>query len=151
MHSIVILNGPNLNLLGTREPGIYGAETLDAIRARCNEAASSLSISADLRQSNHEGELIGWIQDAGRTADGLILNPAGLGHTSIALMDALLAIPIPAIEVHLSNIHKREEFRHHTYTSRAVKGIISGFGGTGYVLAIRALSEWFEQGQSHAL
>lgn len=151
MHSIVILNGPNLNLLGTREPGIYGAETLDSIRARCNEAASSLSISVDLRQSNHEGELIGWIQDAGRTADGLILNPAGFGHTSIAMMDALLAIPIPAIEVHLSNIHKREEFRHHTYTSRAVRGIISGFGGTGYVLAIRALSEWFEQGQSHTL
>jgi 3-dehydroquinate dehydratase-2 len=151
MHSIVILNGPNLNLLGTREPGIYGAETLDSIRARCTEAASSLSISVDLRQSNHEGELIDWIQDAGRTADGLILNPAGLGHTSIAMMDALLAIAIPTIEVHLSNIHKREEFRQHTYTSRAVRGIISGLGGTGYVLAIRALAEWFEQGESHIL
>ncbi len=140
MKKIAIINGPNLNLLGTREPEIYGKETLADIRKRCEKKARELSVKLDFRQSNHEGELIDWIQEAGREASGLIINPAGFGHSSVAMMDALLAIPIPAVEVHLSNIFRREEFRHHTYTSRAVRGIISGFGGLGYVMALEAVA-----------
>jgi len=145
MNSVVILNGPNLNMLGSREPSLYGAETLEDIRALCEKIASSLSIKPEFRQSNHEGELVTWIQEAGKSAKGLIINPAGFGHTSVALMDALLAISVPAIEVHLSNIYKREEFRHHTYTSRAVKGVISGFGSQSYVLALHALADVFQK------
>lgn len=139
MRKIIILNGPNLNMLGTREPDVYGSQTLDDIKILCEKKALSLSISIDFRQSNHEGDIIGWIQEAGNSASGLIINPAGFGHTSIAIMDALLAIKIPAVEVHLSNIYKREEFRHHTYSSRAVRGVISGFGSAGYIMAIEAL------------
>jgi 3-dehydroquinate dehydratase-2 len=141
MKDIVIINGPNLNMLGTREPEIYGHETLENIRSLCNEWATSLSLKVDFRQSNHEGELVTWIQEAGSKASGVIINPAAFGHTSVALMDALLSIKIPAIEVHLSNIYKREEFRHHTYTARAVHGVISGLGSHGYVLALYALSD----------
>jgi len=140
MRHIVILNGPNLNMLGSREPGIYGTETLEDIRVLCEKQAASFSIKADFRQSNHEGELVTWIQEANSKAAGLIINPAGFGHTSVALMDALLSVKIPAIEVHLSNIYKREEFRHHTYTARAVHGVISGFGSFSYVLALQALN-----------
>jgi len=143
MHHIVILNGPNLNMLGSREPGVYGSETLEDIQKLCEKTAASLSIKVDFRQSNHEGELVTWIQEAGNKARGLIINPAGFGHTSVALMDALLSIQIPSLEVHLSNIYKREEFRHHTYSSRAVKGVISGFGSFSYVLAIQALNNIF--------
>ncbi len=145
MHHIVVVNGPNLNMLGSREPSIYGAETLEDIHKLCDKTATSHSIKVDFRQSNHEGELVTWIQEAGRAAAGLIINPAGFGHTSVALMDALLSIKIPAIEVHLSNIYKREEFRHHTYTARAVHGVISGFGSHSYVLAIEALSNIFKK------
>jgi len=145
MHPIVIVNGPNLNMLGSREPSVYGSETLDDIRTLCEKSAAPLSIKPDFRQSNHEGELVTWIQEAGQKAKGLIINPAGFGHTSVALMDALLSIKIPAIEVHISNIYKREEFRHHTYTARAVTGVISGLGSYGYVLAIEALSTIFKK------
>lgn len=138
---IYILNGPNLNLLGTREPHLYGKETLADIKKSCEKKARTLSFSIEFRQSNHEGDLIDWIQEAGKQGAGLIINPAGYGHTSIAIMDALLAIKIPAIEVHLSNIYKREEFRHHTYSSRAVRGLISGLGSQGYLLALEALAE----------
>ncbi len=141
MTRILVLNGPNLNMLGAREPEVYGKETLEDVRSLCEKWAQSLSLTAEFRQSNHEGELVTWIQEAGQGAAGLIINPAGFGHTSVALMDALLSIKTPAIEVHLSNIYKREEFRHHTYTSRAVAGVISGFGAFGYVLALYALSE----------
>lgn len=137
--AVFILNGPNLNLLGTREPHLYGKETLADIRKSCEKKARELSVSVDFRQSNHEGEIIDWIHEAGNKASGIIINPAGYGHTSIAMMDALLAIKIPAIEVHLSNIYKREEFRHHTFTSRAVRGIISGLGSQGYLFALDAL------------
>ena len=146
MHSVVILNGPNLNMLGSREPSVYGSETLEDIRALCEKTAASLSIKTEFRQSNHEGELVTWIQEAGKGAQGLSINPAGFGHTSVALMDALLAINIPAIEAHLSNIFRREEFRHHTYTSRAVRGVISGFGSHSYVLALHALADLFSKG-----
>lgn len=139
--SILIINGPNLNMLGTREPEIYGKETLDDISKNCVKHAATLSLKAECVQSNVEGELVGWIQQAPKNFGGLIINPGAYGHTSIAIMDALLAIKIPAIEVHLSNIYKREEFRHHTYTSKAVTGIISGLGSKGYVLAIDALAE----------
>jgi 3-dehydroquinate dehydratase-2 len=131
-------------MLGSREPEIYGTQTLADIKGLCEKYASSLSLKADFRQSNHEGELIGWIQEAGSKAAGLIINPAGLGHSSIALMDALLAITIPVVEVHLSNIYKREDFRHHTYTARAVHGVISGFGSHGYLLALEALAGIFK-------
>ena len=140
MKKIVIINGPNLNMLGTREPKVYGKETLADIEKRCEKKARELSVKLDFRQSNHEGQLIDWIQEAGREASGLIINPAGFGHSSVAIMDALLSITIPAVEVHLSNIFRREEFRHHTYTSRAVRGVISGFGGLGYVMAMEALA-----------
>lgn len=138
--TIFIINGPNLNILGTREPSVYGKETLSDIQKSCEKEARALSVAIDFRQSNHEGEIIDWIQEAGKKASGLIINPAGYGHTSIAIMDALLAINIPSIEVHLSNIYKREEFRHHTYSSRAVRGIISGLGSHGYLIALDTLA-----------
>lgn len=137
---IYVLNGPNLNLLGTREPEVYGRETLDDLRARCERKAEALGFSLVFRQSNHEGELVAWVQEARTEAAGLIVNAGAFTHTSIALLDALLACTVPAVEVHLSNIFAREPFRHHSYISRAVKGVICGFGATGYELAIEALT-----------
>jgi 3-dehydroquinate dehydratase-2 len=137
---IYVLNGPNLNLLGSREPEVYGKETLDDVRARCERRAAALGFSIDFRQSNHEGELVAWIQEARGGAAGLIVNAGAFTHTSIAMLDALLACPIPSIEVHLSNIFTREPFRHHSYISKAVKGVICGFGAQGYELAIEALA-----------
>ena len=140
MPTVFILNGPNLNLLGSREPEVYGKETLDDVRARCERRAAALGFSIDFRQSNHEGELVAWIQEARDGAAGLIVNAGAFTHTSIAMLDALLACPIPSIEVHLSNIFTREPFRHHSYISKAVKGVICGFGAQGYELAIEALA-----------
>jgi 3-dehydroquinate dehydratase-2 len=137
---IYVLNGPNLNLLGSREPEVYGKETLDDVRARCERRAAALGFSIDFRQSNHEGELVAWIQEARGGAAGLIVNAGAFTHTSIAMLDALLACPIPSIEVHLSNIFTREPFRHHSYISKAVKGVICGFGAQSYELAIEALA-----------
>ncbi len=142
---ILVLNGPNLNLLGTREPAVYGTGTLDDLETLCAETAEGLGVSIDFRQSNHEGELITWIQEARASAAGLIINPAGYSHTSIALMDALAALDIPVIEVHLSNIHKREPFRQHSYVSRAATGVICGLGFAGYRLALIALSDILEE------
>jgi len=139
MTNITIINGPNLNMLGEREPSIYGSGSLAEIKTICEKKAGMLGVEIDFKQSNHEGEIISWIQEASHNADALIINPAGFGHTSIAIMDTLLAIKIPAIEVHLSNIYKREEFRHNTYSSRAVKGVITGLGAFGYILAMEAL------------
>jgi len=139
MHTVIILNGPNLNMLGTREPEIYGKETLKDIEALCKGEGNSLNMNVDFRQTNDEGQLIDWVQKAGAEAAGLIINPGAYGHTSIALMDAVLGITIPVIEVHLSNIHKREAFRHHTYLSHAAQGVICGFKSHGYVLALQAL------------
>jgi 3-dehydroquinate dehydratase-2 len=136
---IYVLNGPNLNLLGSREPEVYGKETLDDLRRRCERKAKALGFSVDFRQSNHEGELVAWIQEARTDAAGLIINAGAFTHSSIAMLDALLACPVPSVEVHLSNIFTRESFRHRSYISKAAKGVICGFGGLGYELAIEAL------------
>ena len=135
---IHVLSGPNLNLLGTREPEIYGKDTLDDVRARCEARAASRGLLVVFRQSNHEGVLIDWVQEARESASALVLNPAGYGHTSIALLDALKTLSIPVIECHLSNPAAREEFRRHTYVSLAATGIVSGFGAASYELAIEA-------------
>jgi len=138
---IAVLNGPNLNLLGSREPTLYGAATIDDLEALCAETAEALDLAIDFRQTNHEGELIGWVQEARDRARGIVINPAGYSHTSIALMDALLAAELPAIEVHLTNIFAREPYRHHSYVSQAVQGVISGLGIRGYGLALTAIAE----------
>ena len=135
---ILVLNGPNLNLLGTREPDIYGHETMAEIEAACAERASALGLAVEFRQSNSEGELVDWIQGAHDGYAGLIVNAGAYTHTSVALLDALLACDVPVIEVHLSNILQREDFRHHSYVSKAARGLISGFGGFGYEMALEA-------------
>jgi 3-dehydroquinate dehydratase-2 len=137
---ILVLNGPNLNMLGTREPSIYGTQTLKDVEQLCSDAGRRLGLSVDFRQSNHEGELVTWIQDARRTADAIVINPAAYSHTSLAIHDALKAVGLPVIEVHLSNIHQREPFRHHSYVSLVATGVICGLGIEGYRLAIEALS-----------
>ena len=138
---ILVLNGPNLNLLGTREPGTYGSQTLADIEKLCKEDANSLGLKLDFRQSNHEGELVSWIQDARKTADGIVINPAAYSHTSVAIHDALRAVGLPTIEVHLTNIHTREPFRHHSYVSSVAIGVICGLGASGYRYALSALAE----------
>jgi 3-dehydroquinate dehydratase-2 len=135
---IYVLSGPNLNLLGVREPEIYGSETLEDIRGACETRAGSFGFPLVFRQSNHEGDLVTWIQEARTEASGLVINPAAYGHTSIAILDALKMLSIPAIECHLSNPATREAFRHHTYTSLAATGVVAGFGSTSYVLAVEA-------------
>lgn len=135
---IHVLSGPNLNLLGTREPEIYGKDTLDDVRARCEARAAARGFSVVFRQSNHEGVLIDWVQEARTEACALVINPAGYGHTSIALLDALKTLNIPVIECHLSNPAAREDFRRHTFVSLAATGIVSGFGAASYELAIEA-------------
>ena len=138
--TVFILNGPNLNLLGTREPEIYGGRTLAEIEGECRKAATRLGLVVDFRQSNHEGELVDWIQEAGRSASGIVINPGALSHTSVALHDAVLAVGKPTIEVHLSNIFARERFRRHSYVSPVASGVICGLGPAGYVLALDALA-----------
>lgn len=135
---IHVLSGPNLNLLGTREPEIYGKDTLDDVRKRCEARAAARGLSVVFRQSNHEGVLIDWVQEARTEACALVINPAGYGHTSIALLDALKTLNIPVIECHLSNPAAREEFRRHTFVSLAATGLVSGFGAASYELAIEA-------------
>ncbi|HMO43029.1 MAG TPA: type II 3-dehydroquinate dehydratase [Phenylobacterium sp.] len=135
---IYVLSGPNLNLLGVREPHIYGKDTLDDVRAACERRAQTLGRSIVFRQSNHEGVLIDWIQEARTEASALVINPAAYGHTSIALLDALKAADIPVVECHLSNPAARETFRHHTYVSLAATGLVSGFGLASYELAVEA-------------
>ncbi|WP_137152110.1 type II 3-dehydroquinate dehydratase [Devosia sp. FKR38] len=138
---VLVLNGPNLNLLGTREPDIYGAHTLKDVEALCKQTATELGMHVDFRQSNHEGELVTWIQDARKTADAMVINPAAYSHTSVAIADAIKAVGLPVAEVHLSNIHQREAFRHHSFVSAVALGVICGFGVTGYRLALIALAE----------
>ena len=136
---IFVLNGPNLNLLGAREPHLYGHATLDEIRQRCAARARAHGREIHFRQTNHEGELIDWVQEARLSADGLVINPAGYGHTSVALLDALKTLSIPIVECHLSNPAAREAFRHHSYVSLVATGVICGLGPTGYELAIEAV------------
>jgi 3-dehydroquinate dehydratase-2 len=137
---IFILNGPNLNMLGVREPAVYGSTTLADVETRARLIAASLGLSVDCRQSNHEGDLVGWIQEARTAADGIILNAGAYSHTSIAIHDAILAAGVPVIEVHVSNIHVRESFRHHSYVSRVAAGVIVGLGTDGYEFALQALA-----------
>ena len=137
--SILILNGPNLNLLGTRQPEVYGATTLADVEAMCAEKARALGVRIDFRQSNHEGTLVDWIHEAKGQHDGIVLNAGAYTHTSIALLDAIASVELPVAEVHISNIHKREEFRHLSYISKVALGMICGFGPYGYLMGIDAL------------
>ena len=137
---ILIVNGPNLNMLGAREPEIYGNETLSDIETKCKAHGGKLGLTVDFIQSNIEGELVTAIQNAANTHQGLLINAGAYTHTSIAIMDALLLLKIPVIEVHLSNVFKREPFRHESYISKAAKGVICGFGSESYVLALQAVS-----------
>ncbi len=138
---ILILNGPNLNMLGTREPETYGSQTLGEVEQLCIKRATSLGLGVEFLQSNSEGELVDYIQGAKEKFDGIIINPAAYSHTSIAIRDALISVDLPIIEVHISNIFKRETFRHHSYVSPVANGIICGLGTKGYLLALEALVE----------
>lgn len=137
--TIFVLNGPNLNTLGKREPGIYGGKTLKDIETDCRTAGQELGFDIDFRQSNHEGVLVDWLHEADDRAIGVAINPGAYGHTSIALHDAIRAISIPVVELHISNIHAREEFRHKSMIAPAAKGMICGFGPYSYILALNAL------------
>jgi 3-dehydroquinate dehydratase-2 len=145
---IYILNGPNLNLLGTRETDIYGSETLAQIQSTCESKARDLGLQTDFRQTNIEGELVGWIQEAREKASGIVLNAAGYTHTSVAVHDALKASSLPIVEVHLSNIYRREAFRHKSYVSPVAHGVICGFGGLGYGFALEALATILKTGKT---
>jgi 3-dehydroquinate dehydratase-2 len=142
--TVFILNGPNLNLLGVREPATYGYDTLADVEERCLARAAALDLAIDFRQTNHEGQLVDWIQEAREAADGIILNAGAFTHTSVAILDALNAADLPVIEVHLSNIFRRENFRHHSYVSLAARGVICGLGPQGYELALEALASVIE-------
>ena len=145
---VYVLNGPNLNMLGLREPTISGAETLDDVKRRTEARAAQLGLEVDFRQSNFEGELVTWIQQARTEASGIILNAGAYTHTSIALMDAIHAAELPTIEVHLSNVFRREGFRHHSYISLAARGVICGFGPKVYELALEAMADILQQQSS---
>jgi 3-dehydroquinate dehydratase II len=144
---VAVLNGPNLNMLGLREPQLYGAATLDDVEQLCAETGEKLRLSIDFRQTNGEGELVSWVQECRGRARGIVINPAGYTTTSIALMDALLAVELPVIEVHITNIHRREEFRQHSFVSKAAMGVICGLGIRGYSLALTALAEIIGQSE----
>ena len=146
MSAVLVLNGPNLNLLGTRKPEVYGSTTLADVESRCSEEAGKLGLECDFRQSNHEGQLIDWLHECGAavkagTSIGAVFNPGAYTHTSVALHDAIEGASVPLIEIHISNVHAREEFRHHSYISPVARGTIVGFGVYGYVLAIQGLYE----------
>lgn len=138
---IQILNGPNLNMLGTREPELYGHDTLEDVLAQCQAVGNELGFEVSLKQSNHEGQIIDWIQEARTKADGIIINPAGYSHTSIAFLDVLNMFDGPVIEVHVSNIYSRESFRHHSYVSLRANGVIVGCGAQGYSLAMHRMGQ----------
>ncbi len=137
---IYVLNGPNLNLLGLRQPEIYGSQTLDDVAAEMTVLAADLGVAVQVMQSNHEGQLVDWIQQARNAASGIIINPGAYSHTSVAILDALNAYDGPVLEVHISNIHKREAFRHHSHVSGRADGVIAGFGVEGYGLALRRMA-----------
>ncbi len=138
--TVFVLNGPNLNLLGTREPGIYGADTLADVERLCHATAAELGLAVDFRQSNAEGVLIDAVQEARTAHAAIVINPAGYSHTSISLMDALAACDLPVLEVHLSNVHRREEFRHLSYVSKVASGVIAGCGAQGYAFALQRVA-----------
>lgn len=136
---VFVINGPNLNLLGLRQPEIYGRETLDDVADACSALAEELGLTVRFHQSNHEGALVDWIHQARDEASGIIINPAAYTHTSVAILDALNAFEGPVLEVHISNVHRREAFRHHSYVSLRAEGVIAGFGTEGYSLALRRM------------
>jgi 3-dehydroquinate dehydratase-2 len=138
--TIYVLNGPNLNLLGQREPEIYGRSTLADVEALCRTRAERHGLAVTFRQSNHEGDIVDWLQEARQEAAGILINPGAFTHTSIAILDAIIVAAVPVIEVHITNIHAREEFRRHSYVSRVAKAVICGFGIEGYALAIDGLA-----------
>jgi 3-dehydroquinate dehydratase II len=138
---IAVLNGPNLNLLGIRQPHIYGTATLDDVEAICAETADILGLAIDFRQTNLEGELVNWVQECRTRAAGIVLNPAGFTTTSVSLLDALMAVDLPVVEIHISNIHKRESFRHPSLVSLGARGVICGFGVRGYALALQGIAD----------
>jgi len=138
---VLVLNGPNLNMLGVREPATYGSQTLADIEKLCKADGKALGLTVTTRQSNHEGELVTWIQQALGKFEAIIINPGAYSHTSVAIHDALRAVALPVVEVHLSNIHQREAFRHHSYVSSVAYGVICGFGAAGYKFALSALAE----------
>ena len=140
-HSVFFLNGPNANLYGLDKTGTYGSESFSNIEARCQDLAATLGLTLDFRQSNHEGALVDWIQEARLNADAIVINAAGLSYSSVPILDALLAFDGPIIEAHMSNIWKRESFRHHSYVSKAATGVIAGLGVLGYQLALTAVAE----------
>ena len=144
--TVMVLNGPNLNLLGSREPEIYGRETLADIETAARVRGERHGLDVRFRQSNHEGELVDWIQQAGGEAAALIVNAGAYSHTSIAILDALLAVDMPVVEVHLSNIFRRERFRRHSHVSRAARGVICGFGAESYLLAVDAVAHLLADG-----
>jgi len=141
---VAVLNGPNMNLLGLRQPQVYGSATLDDVEQLCAEAGEALGLAIDFRQTNGEGELISWVQECRGRANGIVINPAGYTTTSIALMDALLASELPVVEVHITNIHRREDFRQQSFVSKAAVGVIAGFGIRGYALALTAIADLIE-------
>jgi 3-dehydroquinate dehydratase II len=145
---VYVLNGPNLNLLGQREPHIYGRETLADVEATCRRVAAELGLEIEFRQSNAEFHVIDWIQEARQRAAGLVINPAGFTTTSVAILDALLTCEFPIIEVHITNIHRREEFRQHSYVSKVASGVIAGLGTQGYEFALRRLARLIETARS---
>lgn len=136
MKTIYVLNGPNLNLLGTREPETYGSDTLETVEMLCRDTAAELDIALEFRQTNHEGEMIDWIQQARLQADALVINPAAWTHTSVAIRDAVTGVALPLWEVHITNVHKREAFRHHSFLSDVAQGVICGYGIRGYRYAL---------------
>jgi len=138
---VLVLNGPNLNMLGIREPGTYGSSRLADVEAMCVAEGERLGLAVECRQSNHEGELVTWIQQAMGHFAGIVINPGGYSHTSIAIPDAFRAVALPVVEVHISNIHARESFRHHSYVSAVAVGVIAGLGAAGYRFALQALAE----------
>ncbi len=142
---VYVLNGPNLNLLGKRQPHIYGHETLADVERDCRALAEELNLELRFEQSNREYEIIDWIHAARETAGGIVINPAAFTHTSVAILDALNAFDAPVIEIHISNVHKREEFRHHSFVSRRADGVIAGFGTQGYLLALRRMARLIDE------
>jgi 3-dehydroquinate dehydratase-2 len=138
---ILVVNGPNLNMLGVREPAVYGRDRLADIEKLCRKTGRQLGLAIDFRQSNHEGEIVGWLQEARTSCAGIVINAGAYTHTSIAILDALQLTELPVIEVHLSNIFRREDFRHHSYVSLAARAVICGLGPTGYRLALEALAD----------
>jgi 3-dehydroquinate dehydratase II len=144
--TVLVLNGPNLNLLGTREPAVYGSATLADALQLCRDEAARFGLGVESRQSNHEGQLVDWIHEARQSADGIIINAGAYSHSSIAILDALTAAALPVVEVHMSNIYRRESFRHLSYVSRVAQGVICGLGGHGYELALAAMARLLRSG-----